>query len=148
MKLKDIMAISGYSGLFKFIAQGRNGVVVEGLIDKKRMNASATSKISALDDIAVYTDEKEVPLAEIFRLIFKKEEGGKVSLPKNTDDQIKKYMAEVIPNYDRDRVYVSDMKKIINWYNLLQGLGLVDLEVEEEKKEETTDKSEKEEAAS
>jgi hypothetical protein len=146
MNLKDIMAISGQSGLFKFIAQGRNGVIVEGLVDKKRQNASATSRISALEDIAVYTEEKEVPLAEVFRLIFKKENGGQVTLVKNTDDQVKKYFAEILPDYDRDRVYVSDMKKVITWYNLLQTQNLVDLEVEE-KKEEVSEETKKEEAA-
>ncbi len=140
------MAISGQSGLFKFIAQGRNGVIVEGLVDKKRQNASATSRISALEDIAVYTEDKEVPLAEVFRIIFKKENGGAVTLAKNTDDQVKKYFAEILPDYDRDRVYVSDMKKVITWYNLLQGQNLVDLEVEE-KKEESTEETKKEEAA-
>lgn len=144
MNLKDIMAISGQPGLFKFVAQGRNGVIVEGLIDKKRQNASATSRISALEDIAVYTEDKEVPLAEVFRIIFKKENGGPVSLVKNTDDQVKKYFAEILPEYDRDRVYVSDMKKVITWYNLLQGQNLVDLE--EEKKDEEGEEQ-KEEAA-
>lgn len=147
MNLKDIMAISGQSGLFKFIAQGRNGVIIEGLIDKKRQNASATSRISALEDIAVYTEEKEVPLAEVFRLIYKKENGEPVVFPKNTDDQVKKYFSEVLPDYDRDRVYVSDMKKVINWYNLLQGQNLVDLVVEEKKDEENKEEINKEETA-
>jgi hypothetical protein len=146
MNLKDIMSISGQSGLYKFIAQGRNGVIVEGLIDKKRQNASATSRISALEDIAVYTEDKEVPLAEVFRIIFTKENGEQVKLVKNTDDQVKKYFAEILPDFDRDRVYVSDMKKVIAWYNLLQGQNMVDLEVEE-KKEENSEETKKEEAA-
>jgi hypothetical protein len=141
------MSIAGQSGLFRFIAQGRNGVIVEGLIDKKRMNASATSRISALEDIAVYTEEKEVPLAEVLRLIFSKENGGPVSLTKNSDDQVKKYFSEILPEYDKDRVYVSDMKKVINWYNLLQGQNLVDMEVEEKKEEEKQEEPKKEEAA-
>jgi hypothetical protein len=145
MNLKDMMAISGHSGLFKFIAQGRNGVIVEGLIDKKRMNASASARISALEDIAVYTDEKEVPLAEVLRTIFKKENGAPIVLPKNTDDQVKKYFAEILPDYDRNRVYVSDMKKVVSWYNTLQSQNLVDLE--EEKKEESTEETKTEEAA-
>ena len=150
MKLKDIMAISGHSGLFRFIAQGRNGVIVEGLIDKKRMNASATSRISALEDIAVYTEDKEVPLAEVLRIIFTKENNGPITLSKNTDEQVKKYFAEILPTYDKDKVYVSDMKKIIAWYNLLLGQNLIDLvieEKEEDKKEETKKEETKEEAA-
>ncbi len=147
MTLKDIMSISGQSGLFKFIAQGRNGVIVEGLVDKKRMNASATARISALEDIAVYTEEKEVPLAEVLRLIFSKENGNSVSLGKNSDDQVKKYFTEILPTYDRERVYVSDMKKVINWYNILQGENLVDLVVDEKAAEEPNEESKKEEAA-
>ncbi|HEX3009263.1 MAG TPA: DUF5606 domain-containing protein [Bacteroidales bacterium] len=143
MNLKDIMAISGQSGLFRFLAQGRNGVIVEGLVDKKRINASATSRISALEDIAVYTEEKEMPLVEVFRIIFTKENGAPIKLAKNTDDLVKKYFGEILPTYDKDRVYVSDMKKVINWYNILQGQNLVDLVVEEKKEEETK----KEEAA-
>ncbi len=146
MILKDIMAISGHAGLFKFIAQGRNGVIVEGLIDKKRTNASASSRISALEDIAVYTEEKEVPFAEVLRIIFRKEEGKQIVLAKNSDDLVKKYFAEILPTYDRDKVYVSDMKKVIMWYNILQSQNLVDL-VEEEKKEETTEETKNEEAA-
>lgn len=146
MILKDIMAISGHAGLFKFIAQGRNGVIVEGLIDKKRTNASASSRISALEDIAVYTEEKEVPFAEVLRIIFRKEEGKQIVLAKNSDDLVKKYFAEILPTYDRDKVYVSDMKKVIMWYNILQSQNLVDL-VEEEKKEEITEETKNEEAA-
>jgi hypothetical protein len=132
MNLKDIMSISGHSGLFKFIAQGRNGVIVEGLVDKKRMNASATSRISALEDIAVYTEEKEVALAEVFRMIFQKENGAAVASKAN-DSDVKKYFAEILPTYDRDKVYVSDMKKVISWYNILQSQNMVDLVVEEKK---------------
>ena len=147
MTLKDIMAISGQGGLFKFIAQGRNGVIVEGLIDKKRMNVPTSSRISALEDIAVYTEEKEVPLAEIFRLIFSKENSEPVVLSKNTDEQVKKYFLEILPQYDRERVYVSDMKKIITWYNILQGQNLVDMVVEEAKEKVVTEDTKKEEAA-
>jgi hypothetical protein len=147
MNLKDIMAISGNSGLFRFIAQGRNGVIVEGLIDKKRMNASATARISALEDIAVYTEEKEVPLAEVLRLIFTKENGGQVNLAKGADDKVKNYFAEILPSYDRDRVYVSDMKKVISWYNLLQSQNMVDMEIEKTEETESKEETQKEEAA-
>lgn len=126
------MSISGHSGLFKFIAQGRNGVIVEGLVDKKRMNASATSRISALEDIAVYTEEKEVALAEVFRIIFQKENGSAVASKAN-DNDVKKYFVEILPSYDRDKVYVSDMKKVLSWYNILQSQNMVDLVVEEKK---------------
>lgn len=132
------MSISGHSGLFRFIAQGRNGVIVEGLIDKKRMNASATARISALEDIAVYTEEKEVPLAEVFRVIFKKENEGPVA-PNKSDNDIKKYFAEILPDYDREKVYVSDMKKVISWYNILQSQNMIDLVEEKKEGEESAE---------
>jgi hypothetical protein len=140
MNLKDILAISGYSGLFRFVSQGNSGVIVEGLIDKKRMNASASARVSALDDIAIYTDDKEVPLKEILRRIFKKEDGKQAIDPKLPNDKLKQYFAEIIPEYDREKVYVSDMKKVFTWYNILLSQNLVDLE--EDPKEETEATSE------
>jgi len=140
MNLKDILAISGYSGLFRFVSQGNSGVIVEGLMDKKRMNASSSARVSALDDIAIYTDEKEVPLKEILRRIFKKEDGKQAIDPKLPNDKLKQYFAEIIPEYDREKVYVSDMKKVFTWYNILISQNLVDLE--EDPKEDTEAASE------
>jgi hypothetical protein len=139
MNLKEILAISGYSGLFRFISQGRNGVIVEGLIDKKRMNATSSMRVSALDDIAIFTSEKEVPLKEIFRIIFKKEDGKICIDPKSPNDKLKGYFAEILPDYDQDKVYVSDMKKVFSWYNLLLAQNMIDLE---EDKEEATEAKE------
>jgi hypothetical protein len=136
MDLKDILSISGYGGLFRFVSQGRNGVIVEGLVDKKRMNANSTLRISGLEDIAVFTDDKEVQLKEVFRLIFRKEDGGSAIDPKLSNDKLKKYFEEILPNYDKEKVYVSDIKKIFSWYNLLLTEKLIDLE---EDKVETTE---------
>jgi hypothetical protein len=148
MNLKDILAISGYSGLFRFISQGRSGVIVEGLIDKKRMNATASARVSALDDIAIYTDDKEIPLKEVLKRIYKKEDGKPTIDPKSPVDKLKAYFEEVIPEYDHDKVYVSDMKKVFTWYNILLDLKMVDLEEdpkeETEKEEETEKKTETE----
>jgi hypothetical protein len=140
MNLKDILAISGYSGLFRFVSQGNSGVIVEGLMDKKRMNASSSARVSALDDIAIYTDDKEVPLKEILRRIFKKEDGKQTIDPKLPNDKLKQYFAEIIPEYDREKVYISDMKKVFTWYNILISQNLVDLE--EDPKEEAEAASE------
>jgi hypothetical protein len=143
MNLKDILAISGYPGLFRFISQGRNGIIVEGLTDNKRMNASSNLRISALDDIAIFTDDKEVPLKEIFRKIFQKENGGQALNAKADNNAIKAYFTEILPDYDREKVYVSDMKKVITWYNILQGINIIDLEEDvenEEPKSETENK--------
>jgi hypothetical protein len=123
--LKDIMAISGQGGLFKFISQGRKGVIVEALDSKKRINVPATTKISALEDIAIYTDEEEVPLEDVFEKIFDKEEGSKCISHKSNDSELKEYFAEVLPNYDQERVYVSDIKKVIKWYNILLEMDLL-----------------------
>ncbi len=128
MSLKDILAISGYSGLYRFISQGRNGVIVEGLIDKKRMNATGSARVSALEDIAIYTDDKEVPLKEIFRKIYQKENGGQTIDPKLATDKLKKYFEEILPEYDREKVYSSDIKKVFTWYNILLDLKMIDLE--------------------
>ncbi len=128
MSLKDILAISGYSGLYRFISQGRNGVIVEGLIDKKRMNATGSARVSALEDIAIYTDDKEVPLKDIFRKIYQKENGGQTIDPKLATDKLKKYFEEILPEYDREKVYSSDIKKVFTWYNILLDLKMIDLE--------------------
>lgn len=143
MNLKEILAISGMSGLYRYISQSRNGVIIEGLIDKKRTNASASARVSALEDIAIYTDDKEVPLKEVFQKIFTKENGGQTIDPKSSEDKLKKYFEEILPDYDRDKVYVSDIKKVFTWYNILLSQNLIDLEqdvaTEEQKADEAAD---------
>lgn len=133
--LKDILSISGYGGLFKFISQGRTGVIVESLEDKKRMNASANVKISALEDISIFTDIEDKPLKDVFKVIFEKENGGEAINHKSSADELKNYFTEVLPDYDRDRVYVSDIKKVINWYNILHKFEMLNFEDEEEQEE-------------
>lgn len=144
--LKDILSISGYGGLFKFVSQGRTGIIVESLEDKKRMNASATAKISALEDIAIFTDTEDKPLKDVFKAIADKENGGESINHKSSADELKKYFEEILPDYDRDRVYVSDIKKVINWYNILQKYDLLNFDEEEESKaEEATEEKNTEE---
>ncbi len=144
MALKDILAISGKGGLYKFISQSRNGIIVESLSDNKRTHIPATAKISALEDIAIFTETAEVPLNEVFKKISEKEEGGKTINPKEASNEaMKEYMEEVLPDYDHDRVYVSDLKKVFTWYNVLHEFDLLSFEEEEketeEKPEETDD---------
>jgi hypothetical protein len=136
--LKGILAIAGHPGLFKMVSNAKNALIVESLIDKKRMAAYASSKISALEDIAIFTEEGDVQLAEVFKNIKEKENGEKAISHKASGNELKAYMSEVLPNYDEDRVYVSDMKKVFQWYNILQENDLLDLEesAEESKKEE------------
>lgn len=139
MILKDILAIGGYSGLYKYVSQSRNGIIVESLSDKKRINAAATAKISALSDIAIYTEEEEVPLSKVFDTIFAKEEGKATISHKASANELKAFFEEVLPDFDKDRVYVSDIKKVVSWYNTLQSLDMLiegEETVEEEKIEE------------
>ena len=144
MELKDIMAISGHSGLFKFISQGRHGIIVESLVDGKRNNVSASAKVSALSDIAIFTNDAEVPLKEVLKKIREAENGAQAISHKSDDKELKKYFEKVLPDYDRERVYASDIKKVINWYNQLQSLNVLDiLDVEEKQSEEKTDTEEK-----
>jgi hypothetical protein len=142
MALKDIIVISGQGGLFRYISQGRNSVIVENLSDNKRTTIPATTKISMLDNIAVFTENDDIPLYEVFRRIQEKENGGAAIPHKSPDAKLKEYFAETFPEYDRDRVYVSDIRKIIMWYNLLSELGITDFEApEEEKKEGETEEA-------
>ena len=130
MDLKGILAISGYGGLFKLVTQTKNSIIVESLETKKRMPAYATSKISALEDIAIFTEEEEVPLIDVFKKIYEKENGGKAIAKKSSNEELKDYFSKILPDYDKDRVYLSDIKKVVNWYNILNVQGLVIFEEE------------------
>lgn len=125
MELKDILAISGKGGLYKYISQARNGIVVESFTDNKRTAVPATAKVSALEDIAVFTDTGEVSLSEVFDKLFKHLEGKEAISHKSSPDELKALLESILPDYDRDRVYVSDMKKLVQWYNQLLSLGLL-----------------------
>lgn len=136
MKLKDILAIAGKPGLYQFISQGRNGIIVEGFATKKRMAVNAATKVSSLEDIAVYTETEEVPLRDIFKNIFEAEGGKQTISGKVSNDELKAKFEEFVPEYDKDRVYVSDIKKILAWYNILIEYDLFDPnEVEEDEAE-------------
>lgn len=120
--LKGILAISGQPGLFKMVTEAKNSIIVESLLTGKRMPAYSTSKISALADISVFTVTGEAQLKELFKNI---KESGKMVNPKATANEIKSFFEEILPDYDKDRVYVSDMKKIFQWYQLLSDLNLL-----------------------
>lgn len=145
--LKKILSISGYPGLFEFISQAKSGIIVEAISDKKRSSVSTTTKVSSLSDIAIYTDTEELALQQVLQKIKEKENGETAINPKSSPDELKKYFADVLPDYDRDRVYVSHIKKVLEWYNLLQQNSMLDfLEPEEEAEEdvagETAEKNE------
>lgn len=135
MDLKEIMAISGKPGLYKFISQGRNAMIVENIEDKTRTSAFASEKVSALDDIAIFTEDEEVSLKEVLKSIFEKENGEETISHKSSSEELKIWFEEVLPSYDRDRVYVSDIKKVALWYNLLSKMKMLDFSEEEENEE-------------
>jgi hypothetical protein len=144
--LKGILSISGQSGLFKMVAESKNNIIVESLDTLKRMPVHSTSKVSALEDIAIYTENGDVPLKDIFKLISDMEDGGSAISPKSSGNELKAYFEKIVPEYDKDRVYISDIKKVILWYNTLQQKGLLDFsETEEKNKEANSDISESDE---
>ena len=142
MSIQKILAISGKPGLFELKIQTRTGFVAESLLDGKRITVSMRSNVSLLSEIAVYTYSEEVRLSEVFKAIATKENGEQTISHKEDDAKLKSYFREILPDFDEDRVYTSDIKKIFNWYNLLQPKGLVTVEAlsEEEKQEEESSK--------
>jgi hypothetical protein len=141
MDLSKILSISGKSGLFKVVSQLKNAVLVESLVDKKRFPAFGHEKISSLEEIAVFTSTEDKPLKEILKAIFDKED-GKPAIDTRADNKaILAYFKEVVPDFDQERVYISDIRKIISWYNMLIENNLLDFSEKEEEKEgeKTTD---------
>ena len=136
MDLKDFFAISGKPGLYKFISQGRNSVmIVENLEDKKRTTAFTTAKISSLEDIAIFTDAEDIALKDVFKAIYDKENGTASIDHKSSGKVLEEYFHEIVPAYDRKRVYASDVKKVILWYNILQKHKLLDFSEDKDKKD-------------
>jgi hypothetical protein len=125
MDLKDILAISGEQGLFKFIAQGKNAIIVEHLETKKRSSAYGSAKISSLEDIAIFTENEDMPLGKVFDLIYDKEKGGATIDSKSDNSKLKIWFEEILPGYSKDKVYSSDIKKVALWYNTLQKLNML-----------------------
>ena len=127
MSLEKIIAIAGKPGLFKLITQTRAGFVAESLIDNKRLSVNVQQNVSVLSEIAIYTLTEEVPLKQVFLKIKEKENGQQTSVSaKDSKDALEEFFFNILPDYDEDRVYVSDIKKVIQWYNLLQTHDLLD----------------------
>lgn len=149
MSLEKVLAIAGKPGLYKLVAQTRGGFVAESLIDKKRISVNVQQNVSVLSEIAIYTLTKEVPLKQVFENIKNKENGEKTSVKaKDSKDALEEYFFEVLPDYDEDRVYVSDIKKVIQWYNLLHEHNLLDFDeaaVKPKKSKKETSKKDEEE---
>lgn len=149
MSLDKILSIGGKPGLFKLVTQTRSGFVAESLLDGKKSTVSFKSNVSVLSEIAIYTLEEEVPLREVFLKIQEKENGQKTAIsPKDDKIKLEEYFFEVLPDYDEDRVYASDIKKVIQWYNMLQEHGINDFTAKEEAEKQTEEKKESIEAVS
>ncbi len=132
--LKEILSITGKPGLFKLISQGKNMLVVESLIDGKRVPAYTKDKVVSLGDIAIFTESTEIPLGQVLENLKLKENGALCSIDTKADnDTLRKFMGEVLPEYDRERVYPSDIRKVLGWYNILINAKITNfIEVNEE----------------
>lgn len=119
MDLKNILSISGKPGLYKNVGQTKSGVIVENITDGKRFPAFAHERISSLAEISIFTHGEDVSLPDVFRVIFDKYEGKEVLDPKSDGAELRAFMLEVLSDYDEDRVYTSDIKKLVTWYNML-----------------------------
>jgi len=135
MDLKEILSVSGKPGLFKTIAQTKTGVIIESLIDGKRLQAFASDKISSLGEISIFTKDEDLPLREVFRLIQEKNSDQPAPDAKTDDNALKAFFESILPDYDRERVYVSHMRKLVQWYNLLIANGITDFSVPAEEAE-------------
>ncbi len=135
MEFNKIIAVTGKPGLFQVLSQSKSAIIVESLSDKKRMAINATQNVSLLENIAIYTYEEDMPLLQVFKAIAAKTEGKEAISHKENDKKLTTFFKEVLPNYDEERVYVSNIKKVIQWYNMLVNAGM-DFTAVEEKKEE------------
>jgi hypothetical protein len=138
MELKDIVAVNGKPGLYEIKAQSKGGIIVESLIDSKKFPITVTHNISALNEIAIYTYEEEIPLRIIFKTISEKENGKEAINPKENSKVLISYFREILPNFDEERVYTSNIKKVLQWYNLLasKNFDFASIKEEEEENEE------------
>lgn len=144
MNLEKILAISGKPGLYALIVQTRSGFIAESLLDGKKITVGLKSNVSLLSEISIYTHDAEKPLAEVMRNIAIKEDNGPTISHKEDNAKLIAYFKEILPDYDEERVYPSDIKKVLNWYGILQAKGLVSKEepVTEKAEEKTEDKVE------
>jgi hypothetical protein len=144
MDLTDIMSISGKPGLYKMISQTKNGMLVESMLDQKRFPVFAHEKISSLEEISIFTETDDLPLKDIFKKINDLLEGRKALSHKSSAEELKEFFEDVVSDYDKERVYVSDIKKVIQWYNLLHEKEMLDFTEEEEEKEDEEESKEAE----
>ncbi len=134
MDLSKIISISGMTGLYKVIAQGKGGLIVESLTDKKRMPVHASSKVSVLDNVSIYLSSGDtIPVAEVLKKMYDKQAAAPGPDSKSSDAELVKYFGEVLPDYDKEKVHTSDIRKAILWYNLLQKTDIFTIKDEPKK---------------
>jgi hypothetical protein len=129
VELKEILAVSGYPGLFKYVAQSQRGVIVEGLADGKRMNVPSNARVSSMTDISVFTETEDRPLADVFTAFYTHTGGRPTVGHKESPAAIEAAFAGVVPDYDPSRVHASDMRKIVQWYNALVAAGMTEFKL-------------------
>jgi hypothetical protein len=134
MAVSGIISVSGKPGLYKVISQTKNGLIAESLIDAKRMPVYASQKVSALEEISIYTYEDDIPLTEVFDKLYEKTAGKKALDHKSDPEELRTFLASVVENFDQERVYNSDLKKLFQWFNLLVDKGLLKPEEKEKEK--------------
>jgi len=143
MDLSEYYTIPGKPGVFKMLSQSKSNAVMESLVDGKRLPVFTSDKISSLEEIGMFTNGEDVPLTKVFQNIFRKENGSQASVsPKADNKALQAYFSEILPDWDKDRVYVSDIKKLITWYNLLAEKNLISLEEKSDEPGENTENSE------
>ncbi len=132
MKLRDILAISGEPGLYNYIASSRNGVIAESLVDGKRKNFSGThSRVSSLAEISIFTEDEDVALADVLTSLYAHTKGEQTLSHKASEVELRSLFDEVLPTYDRERFHLSDMRKLVQWFNILVKAGMTDFSIEE-----------------
>lgn len=140
MKLRDILAISGEPGLYNYIAGSRNGVIAESLVDGKRKNFSGThSRVSSLAEISIFTEDEDVALADVLTSLYAHTKGEQTLSHKASEAELRSLFDEVLPTYDRERFHLSDMRKLVQWFNILVKAGMTDFSIEEPESEEAAE---------
>ncbi len=142
MDLSKILSIAGKPGLYQMISQSKSGLIVESLNDGRRIPAFSHERISSLEEISIFTETDDIPLKDVLTDIYKKENGGKTISHKSSAKELKELLKSVLPDYDEERVYVSDIKKLVNWYNQLVDKDLIDISEEEKEDEEKVEVAE------
>jgi hypothetical protein len=135
MEFNKIIAVTGKPGLFQVISQSKSAIIVESLLDKKRVAINATQNVSLLENIAIYTYEEDMPLLNVFKAIAEKTTGKEAISHKENDTNLISFFVDALPNYDAERVYVSNIKKVIQWFNILVNTGMDFTAIEEKKQE-------------